>query len=184
MQQDSQSNLQIPNCRLIFDRMDLRFHFHFAQFFLSSPFVLFCQLCHFLHSSHFMHTWLQLNTRYTCCIMAMFCYLFFFSFVCICIFFWSPTPQQKCWLSCCTFNSFEQCEICCMFGQTKNKKNGNEQIWQRIPLHAVLLVIFPFFLSFCLFLFFLSLPLTFFRSIQRYKYIKLMTASSNTWNDS
>lgn len=77
MQQDSQSNLQIPNCRLIFDRMDLRFHFHFAQFFLSSPFVLFCQLCHFLHSSHFMHTWLQLNTRYTCCIMAMFCYLFF-----------------------------------------------------------------------------------------------------------
>lgn len=55
MQQDSQSNLQIPNCRLIFDRMDLRFHFHFAYFFLSSPLVLFCQLCHFLHSSQFMY---------------------------------------------------------------------------------------------------------------------------------
>lgn len=92
------------------------------------------------------------------------CERFVFSyFLCVLAFFLSHTiwPQQKCWLSFCTFNSFEQCKICCMFGQMKTwkmemNKYGSEFLCVRIPFFSCNIYFcccFCFlFVSLCLFL--------------------------------
>lgn len=116
--------------------------FSFSGFVLSTlPFSAFIA---FLIYIIFIHAYIDkpLNIWYIRYITAMSLWTvrFFQLPLCILLSFFSHTiwPQQKCWLSFCTFNSFEQCKVCCMFGQMKTwkiemNKYGSEFLCVRIP---------------------------------------------------